>query len=418
MRSSIARTCGLAGVSTILLLLPVHADAQQPAGVVTPSATAHESMAPATAIRRVGTVQVDGRLDEPAWQMATPITDFTQYDPNEGEPASERTEARFLVDEEALYVGLRMFDSDPAGIQKQLARRDEGIDGDLVEIYLDSYHDHLNAYLFRLSPAGARRDATLGPNFNDASWDAVWEGKTSVDSLGWIAEFRIPLSQLRFDPTRAEQTWGVQIGRKIARKGEVSFFAHTPRSEQGGVHRYRHLMGLGKLASPQRLELTPYALAKTENPVVATNDPFRSQNQVVPGAGLDLKYGITSNLTLDATFNPDFGQVEVDPAVVNLSAFETFYPERRPFFVAGASIFDFGSMRTNNSSAGYTFLHTRRIGRRPQRGIDGDDIAFVDAPLETTIAGAAKLTGRSAKGWSVGLLVIPYLRSSPAPGTT
>jgi len=404
MRPSITRTCALAGVCTILLLLPLHAGAQQPAGVVTPSATAHESMAPATAIRRVGTVQVDGRLDEPAWQMATPITDFTQYDPNEGEPASERTEARFLVDDEALYVGLRMFDSDPAGIQKQLARRDEGIDGDLVEIYLDSYHDHLNAYLFRLSPAGARRDATLGPNFNDASWDAVWEGKTSVDSLGWIAEFRIPLSQLRFDPTRAEQTWGVQIGRKIARKGEVSFFAHTPRSEQGGVHRYRHLMGLGKLASPQRLELTPYALAKTENPVVATNDPFRSQNQVVPGAGLDLKYGITSNLTLDATFNPDFGQVEVDPAVVNLSAFETFYPERRPFFVEGASIFDFGSMRTNNSSAGYTFLHTRRIGRRPQRGVDGDDIAFVDAPLETTITGAAKLTGRSAKGWSIGLL--------------
>ena len=181
-------------------------------------------------------------------------------------------------------------------------------------------------------------------------------------------------------------------------------FAFVPKNQQSGIHTYGHLTGLGRLAAPRHLELVPYVLAKTENPTVEEGDPFRRKNDVVPGAGLDVKYGITSNLTLDATINPDFGQVEVDPAVVNLSAFETFFPERRPFFVQGAGIFSFGSMRTNNSSNGYNFVHTRRIGRSPQRGIGGDDVEWVDSPLETTILGAAKLTGRSAGGWSIGVL--------------
>ncbi|HLA15070.1 MAG TPA: DUF5916 domain-containing protein, partial [Gemmatimonadaceae bacterium] len=267
----------------------------------------------------------------------------------------------------------------------------------------DSYHDHLSAFIFRISPAGARRDATVNTNGNtDNSWDAVWEGSATVDSAGWSAEFRIPLSQLRYNPNQS--TWGLQLGRKIARKGEVSFFAFTPKSEQQGVNRYGHLTGLEQLPSPRRLELVPYALAKNENPGVARNDPLRERNNVVPGMGLDLKYGITSNFTLDATFNPDFGQVEVDPAVVNLTAFETFFPERRPFFVEGASIFSFGDMRTHNTSAGYNFLHTRRIGRQPQRFLGGPDVNFVDAPLETTIAAAAKLTGRTSGGWSIGVL--------------
>ena len=177
-----------------------------------------------------------------------------------------------------------------------------------------------------------------------------------------------------------------------------------PKNQQSGIHTYGHLTGIGRLASPRRFEITPYALARTENPRVAAGDPFRTQNDVVPGVGLDLKYGLSSSFTLDATINPDFGQVEVDPAVVNLTAFETFFPERRPFFVEGASIFSFGENRSQNSSNGYTFLHSRRIGRSPQRGIGGGDISFVDAPLETSIAGALKLTGRSAGGWSVGVL--------------
>jgi hypothetical protein len=387
----------------ICVAVSVSADAQQTPASVVSTARPHDQAPTAIAVRRNGSVHIDGRLDEPAWQAATPITEFRQNDPHEGQPGSERTEARFLIDDAAIYVGIRLYDSEPAKVQSQLARRDEAIEGDDVELVFDSYHDHLSGFLFRLSPAGARRDAAVSANGDDDnSWDAVWEGGATLDSLGWIAEFRIPLSQLRYDPN--QQTWGLQITRSIARKGEESVFSFTPKTEQQGVNRYGHLTGLGKLPSPRRLELVPYALAKNENPGVARNDPLRERNNVVPGVGLDLKYGITSNFTLDATFNPDFGQVEVDPAVVNLSAFETFFPERRPFFVEGASIFSFGSMRSNNTSGGYNFLHTRRIGREPQRFLSGPNVTFVDAPLETTIATAAKLTGRTSGGWSIGLL--------------
>ena len=380
--------------------------AQTPA----PSTTAttvrpHEEAPTARAARRNGPVSIDGRLDEPAWQAAPPVTDFRQYDPNEGQAPTEKTEARFLVDDDAIYIGVRLFDSQPGLIQSQLARRDESIEGDIVEVTLDSYHDHLTAFLFRLSAGGARRDATISPSGNsDNSWDAVWEGRASIDSLGWTAEYRIPLSQLRYNRNVTEQVWGLQIGRKIARKAEIDQFSFTPKAQQQGINRYGHLSGLGNLRSVKKIELVPYVLAKNDNPRAASNDPFHKRNEVKPGAGLDAKIGITSNLTLDATFNPDFGQVEVDPAVVNLSAFETFFPERRPFFIEGSNIFSFGDMRTQNSSNGYTFFHTRRIGRQPQRSIGGSDIEFVDTPGETTIAAAAKLTGRSRGGWSVGLL--------------
>ncbi|HEX5577086.1 MAG TPA: DUF5916 domain-containing protein [Gemmatimonadaceae bacterium] len=365
----------------------------------------HEQAPSVSAARRTGSVSIDGKLDEAAWQAATPVTEFTQYDPQEGQPSSERTEARFLIDDDAVYVGIRLFDREPGAIQSQLARRDESIDGDLVEVSFDSYHDHLSGVIFRLTPAGARRDATISPSGNqDNSWDAIWDGDATVDSLGWSAEFRIPLSQLRYNRNVANPVWGLQIGRKIARKAELSFFSFTPKSQQGGVNRYGHLTGLGQLPSLRRLELVPYVLAKNENPSASANNPFQKRNEIVPGVGLDVKYGITSNLTLDATFNPDFGQVEVDPAVVNLSAFETFFPERRPFFVEGSSIFSFGDMRSQNNSAGYSFFHPRRIGRTPQGFVSDPNATFVDAPLETTIAGAAKLTGRSRGGWSMGVL--------------
>lgn len=371
----------------------------------------HSEAPRAAAAQRTGPIQIDGRLDESAWQAATPVTEFIQNDPSEGQPASERTEARILFDGEAIYVGMRLYDREPQRIQSQLARRDESIEGDLVEVAFDTYHDHLTGVIFRLSPSGARRDAAITATGNqDNSWDAVWEGSATVDSLGWTAEFRIPLSQLRYNPHLEEQVWGLQLGRKIARKAEVSVSSFTPKGQQQGVNRYGHLTGLGRLSAPRRLELVPYVLAKNEHPSVAANDPFRNRNSIAPGVGLDLKYGITSNLTLDATFNPDFGQVEVDPAVVNLSAFETFFPERRPFFVEGAGIFGFGSMRSQNTSNGYNFLHSRRIGRSPQRFIGGSDVTFVDAPLETTIAAATKLTGRTAGGWSLGVLDALTLR--------
>ncbi len=391
-----------AALISLAALCPAAIFSQAPAAqIVRP----HEQAPVATAARRTGSITIDGRLDEAAWQAAKPVTDFTQYDPQEGQPSSERTEARILIDDEAVYVGMRLFDRDPRAIQSQLARRDESIEGDLVEVAFDSYHDHLSGVIFRLSPAGARRDATISPSGNqDNSWDAIWEGDATVDSLGWSAEFRIPLSQLRYNRNVADQTWGIQLARKIARKAEVSQFAFTPKGQQQGINRYGHLTGLGTLASTRRLELVPYVLAKNENPGSVGDNPFKKRNNIVPGAGLDVKYGITSNLTLDATINPDFGQVEVDPAVVNLSAFETFFPERRPFFVEGSSIFSFGDMRSNNNSNGFTFFHPRRIGRTPAGSVNDPNATFVDSPVETTIAGAAKLTGRSRGGWSIGLL--------------
>ena len=385
------------------LLLTSAVFAQAPA--TSPVLRPHSEAPSAVAVRRNGPVTIDGKMDEAAWQAATAVTEFIQYDPNEGQPASERTEARILVDDVAVYVGMRLYDRDPSGIQSQLARRDESIEGDLVEVAFDSYHDHLSGFIFRLSPAGARRDASISPSGNqDNSWDAIWEGDATVDSLGWTAEFRIPLSQLRYNRNVADQVWGLQLGRKIARKAEVSQFSFTPKGQQQGINRYGHLSGLGNLPSIRRLELVPYVLAKNENPSAVAGNPFQKKNEVVPGAGLDVKYGITSNLTLDVTVNPDFGQVEVDPAVVNLSAFETFFPERRPFFVEGSSIFSFGDMRTQNNSNGYTFFHPRRIGRTPQGFVDDPDATFIDAPVETTIASAAKLTGRSGGGWSLGVL--------------
>ena len=365
----------------------------------------HEDAPSVTAVRRNGTVNIDGKLDEAAWQAATAFTQFKQLDPHEGQPVSERTEARILLDDDAIYVGMRLFDSEPSKIQRQLARRDDPIDGDLVEVTFDSYHDHRSAFIFRLSAAGARRDATVNAFGNqDNSWDAVWEGATSIDSLGWTAEFRIPLTQLRYNRNVREQIWGLQLSRKIARKAELAYFAFTPKSQQQGINRYGHLLGLGNLRSARKIELVPYVLAKNKYPTAEKGNPFQKKNKIEPGAGLDLKYGLTSNMTLDATFNPDFGQVEVDPAVVNLSAYETFFPERRPFFVEGSSIFSFGDMRSQNNSNGYTFFYTRRIGHAPGRSIDGSNIAYSDSPVETTIDGAAKLTGRTSKGWSVGVL--------------
>ena len=316
------------------------ADASAP---VVSTSRPHDQAPTAIAARRSGSVQIDGRLDEAAWQAATPVTDFRQNDPHEGQPAFERTEARILIDDAAVYVGIRLYDSEPRKIQSQLARRDEYIEGMMPAVIFDSYHDHLSGFIFRVSASGCSpRRGHCGGWRRRQHWDPF--GREERPRLARL-ERRVPHPAVAASLRSNQQIWGLQVVRSIARKAEESVFSFTPKIESHGVSRYGHLTGLGKLPSPRRLELVPYALAKNENPGVARNDPLRERNNIVPGVGLDLKYGLTSNFTLDATFNPDFGQVEVDPAVVNLSAFETFFPERRPFFVEGASIFSFGGMR-------------------------------------------------------------------------
>lgn len=349
-------------------------------------------------------VHVDGKFDEPSWEKAEPAVRFTQRDPNEGEPVSERTEVRILIGEDALFIGARLYDREATKIRRRLVRRDEDLASDYFALFLDSYHDHLTAYRFRVNPAGSYDDATIDARGNaDFSWDPVWHVHTSVDSLGWTAEMEIPLSQLRYNAAPGA-AWGIQIRRWIDRKQELAEFAFTPKKEIGDASRYGHLVGLGQLPTPRHLELLPYSLARADYRYVPRGNPFRDGSDHFGSIGADLKYGLTSNLTLDATVNPDFGQVEVDPAVVNLTAFETFFPERRPFFVEGADLFRFGLSRSYNNFNTTIPFHARRIGRAPQRTLSGSLYSFVDSPSQTTIATAVKLTGKTRSGWSLGFL--------------
>jgi hypothetical protein len=379
---------------------PALARSQQPGGN-------HPSTPPvAQAARRSGAIQVDGKVDEAAWSAATPVTQFTQSDPKEGLPATQRTEVRFLYDDGALYVGARMYDSLGAnGVTTRLVRRDQAEEGtDLFEVIFDTFHDHQGRARLQLNPSGVRNDALgSGQQNPDPSWDPIWESGATIDSLGWSAEMRIPFSQLRY-PRATAQTWGLQIRRYRVKNAEIDNFAFWLKTETGGPNRFGHLEGLQIHAVPQRVEVLPYVLSRASyvKPAVA-GDPFHTGHDYDVRAGADLKYLLTSNLTLDATINPDFGQVEVDPAVVNLSAFETFFPEKRPFFVANSGAFDFGGFNCffcSNSSSLPSF-YSRRIGRSPQGSADA---TYVDSPENSTILGAAKITGKSAGGLSVGLL--------------
>lgn len=349
-------------------------------------------------------VRIDGKLDEAAWADAVPVDAFTQRDPDEGKPVSERTEVRILIGEDALYVGARLYDREPSKIRRRLVRRDEDLASDYMAVLIDSYHDHLTAFRFRVNPAGSFDDSAIDPRGNaDFSWDPVWHVHTTIDAEGWSAEMEIPLSQLRFNPS-AEGVWGIQLRRWIDRKQELAEFSFTPKKEQADVSRYGHLTGLGALHANRQVELMPYGLAKARNTFALPGDPFHDSTERTGTAGADLKWGIKDDLTLNATVHPDFGQVEVDPAVVNLSAMETFFPEKRPFFVERAELFNFGQTQSSNYFSVPTTFHARRIGRTPQRSLSPFDYTFLDTPALTTIAAAAKLTGKTRSGWSIGAL--------------
>jgi hypothetical protein len=344
---------------------------------------------------------IDGRLDDEVWHHARTATDFVQLRPHAGEPSSQRTEARFAYDDAAIYVVVRAYDSAPDSIASQLARRDApAIFSDWIDVIIDSFHDRRTAYRFSVNPHGVKKDVFhFDDGREDVSWDAVWDVATRIDDAGWTAEFRIPLSQIRYAVADGEQTWGLQVGRTIARYDEVSFWAPVTPNSPGFVSAAGALTGLAGLASQKRLEVLPYAVARVTRapaPQSGVPSPFWRATARTAATGADLKYGVTSNLTLTGTINPDFGQVEADPSVVNLSAFETFHPERRPFFLEGASLFTFG---VGDDSSGEGLFYSRRIGRRPQRTFnDADHVAMPEA---TRILGAAKLTGRVG-AWSVG----------------
>ncbi|MEO8635127.1 MAG: DUF5916 domain-containing protein [Gemmatimonadales bacterium] len=358
------------------------------------------------AVRAAAPVTVDGALQDPAWATAQVVSGFRQRDPEEGAAPTEPTEVRVLYDDVALYVGARLFDAHPDSIIARLARRDNGVTSDAFVLFLDPYHDRRTGYFFGVNAAGSLFDGTLlNDDWDDDTWDGNWDAKVQRDSLGWSVEMRIPYSQLRFQQSE-QYIWGINFKREIARRNETSYLVMVPRTESGFVSHFSDLTGMERVRPPRRLEVLPYVTSKAEFLEHAPNDPFNDGSRLGASAGADFKLGLGSNVTLDATVNPDFGQVEVDPAVVNLSDVETFYPEKRPFFVEGASIFDFGSGGANNNW-GFNFprpdlFYSRRIGRAPSGGLP--DASYADVPSGTTILGATKLSGKLGGAWNFGVL--------------
>ncbi len=354
----------------------------------------------ARAVALTSPIVVDGNFDEAVWRDAPAIDEFVQREPTEGAAPTERTEARVAYDDQAMYVAVRAFDREPATITGLLTRRDERSPSDWVRVAIDSYHDRRSAYEFAVNPAGVKADRY---HYNDGqwddSWDAVWDVEVAKDADGWRAEFRIPFSQLRF--AAATGPVGFALFRELPRANETSTWPLIARSAQGFVSQFGEVAGLAPGGSPKRLELLPYTLGEVVFEDVEQGDTITEPTNPGAAAGLDLKYAVTPALTLTATLNPDFGQVEADPAAVNLEAFELFFNERRPFFVEGSGIFRFNMDCNDGACTG--LLYSRRIGRVPQVKPDLADDEYISGPAAVTILGAAKLAGRIG-AFSVGAL--------------
>lgn len=355
-----------------------------------------------------GTVPIiDGRTTDSAWdQVAWSDSDFTQVEPDKGKPSKVKTKFKILYDAKNLYVLVRAYDPEPSKIVRRMSRRD-GFDGDMVEINIDSYYDKRTAFSFTASVSGVKGDEYVSNNGDnwDPGWDPIWYLKISIDNEGWIAEFRIPLSQLRF-ANKPELTWGLNVTRVVFRTQERSQWQYVPPDAGGYVHLMGEMNGIHDIKPQKQLEIQPYIVGKAERFDKEEGNPYATGRSSGLDVGLDAKIGLTSDITLDLTVNPDFGQVEADPSQVNLSAFELFFREQRPFFTEGNNTLDFPL--SNNSSN--NLFYSRRIGRKPQGNVDtdasGDDsvVEFVKPIERTTILGAAKLTGKNKKGFSWALL--------------
>ena len=359
------------------------------------------------AIRLEETVTVDGILSESVWHNGCCVTEFTQREPDEWAEATEKTEVRIAYDDDALYVGARMYDSAPDSIIARLGRRDEWPSADFFRFYIDPYYDRRSGFYFGLNAAGTCDDGILyNDEWSDDSWDGVWQGKVNIDDKGWTAEMRIPYSQLRFQK-KDRYVWGINFRRCIERKHEHDYVVFVPMNGSGFVSRFVDLVGIENIDPARQIKVLPYSRLKAEYIPADPDDPFNDGSRYPPDMGADFKIGLSNNLTLDATINPDFGQVEVDPAVINLGDVETFYSEKRPFFIEGSSIFEFGYGGSRNfwsfNWSGPEFFYSRRIGRRPQGSLPDHD--WVQVPEGTQILGATKLSGKIGNNWNVGTLL-------------
>ena len=358
---------------------------------------------------------IDGDLSEPQWRHAVPVSGFQQFDPVEGAAPTEETIVRILYDDQALYIGVMCKDSDPSEIVYQLTRRDRTVQSDRFSVMIDSYHDQSTAYLFSGAVSGVKSDGLLSQDglTYDIQWDAVWDFASKILTDGWSAEFCIPYSALRFTSQEGEYIWGINFRRYIARKKETDEWVMIPRSETppgtiSSVSKMGNLSGIADIQPPIHLEILPYHVSNVS--FLSQPSPFTTEGEYTPDFGVDLKYGITNNFTIDVGINPDFGQVEVDQAYLNLTVFETFFPEKRPFFLEGSQIFSFGNAFDNTEMR---LLYSRRIGRQPT-GYSGairyesllvdSNAHFSKKPEVTTILGAGKLSGRTRGGLEVGVM--------------
>ena len=348
---------------------------------------------------------IDGILDDEAWKTGlwSNSDGFTQWQPYNGRPASQKTEFKILFDENNLFVAIKAYDTSPDSIVKRLTRRDQ-IDGDVVAVVFDSYHDLRTGFWFGVSAGGVKNDEMMsndGQN-EDFSWDPNWWVKTSINGEGMFAEMKIPFSQLRFEKNSGE-VWGLEVLRILYRKNETSIWQPIPRDAPGIIHMMGEMTGLEQVKPRKIFDVTPYVVAKIERFKAEPGNPFATGKGSKLNGGLDAKIGVTNNLTVDLSVNPDFGQVEADPSVVNLTAYETFFEEKRPLFIEGNNITNFGVGIGDGGIGNDNLFYSRRIGRRPQ-GIVVDQGGYSDIPINTSIIGATKLTGKTKNGLSVGFL--------------
>jgi hypothetical protein len=385
----------------------IRTDVRAPNTITVPAPTDTSAHALRAAVPPV----IDGKDADQVWSLAPVISAFKQWRPTEGKAARFKTEAKIAYDESNLYVFIRAFDPHPDSIKKLLERRDSFTSSDMFWLFIDSYHDRRTGYEFGVNAAGVKTDATIYNDGNeDFAWDGVWDVATRIDSLGWTAEYKIPLAQMRYGRDR-EHTFGIIIDRDISRYSERESWPLLRQSKPGFVSQFGLLHGLNDLEAPRKLEAIPYVVAKTATKI--DNNSYKQKSNV--DAGGDLKYRLAPNLTLDATINPDFGQVEADPAVLNLSAYESFFDERRPFFVSGRGLFRFDVNCSQVNCSGEGLYYSRRIGRTPQlAGVYGE----TDPLQPTTIISAAKVVGRLPGGTTLGVLdAVTQKETSPGDTT-
>jgi hypothetical protein len=348
---------------------------------------------------------INGVLDDEAWKAGEWVDDFTQYEPYNGKATSQKTEFKILFDDDNIYAAFKAYDTAPDSIVNRLTRRDN-VDGDLVGVIFDSFHDLRTGFLFGISSSGVKYDQMFtgdGQNSDD-SWNPNWWVKTSINNEGWVAEMRIPFSQVRFDKD-SSGTWGLEVARIYYRKNETDFWQHVVKGAPGLVSLFGEMTGLDNIKPRKIFDVTPYGVAKAETFKKEPGNPFMSKGKKFGlNGGIDAKIGITNNMTMDLTVNPDFGQVEADPSVVNLSAYETYFSERRPFFIEGNNITNFNMGIGDGNNGNDNLFYSRRIGRRPEGYPDMKDGWNADVPTFTSILGAAKVTGKTSKGLSVGFI--------------